>query len=167
MPQQSIVLIGMPGAGKSTVGILLAKELGLDFVDTDIVIQVKLKMSLQHILEQRGYLELRKIEEQVILDLRLSSAVIATGGSAVYGSLAMNHLKSHASVIFIDVPLAVLYTRITNFDSRGIARRNDQSFEDLFEERHRLYCKYADIRIPGRDLPPAEIVSQIIHNLKA
>jgi len=151
----------MPGAGKSTVGILLAKELGLDFVDTDVLIQVQKKQTLQQILEKHGYKQLRVIEEQAILGLAQGDRVVATGGSAVYGERAMNFLGTAATIVFIDVNLDVLRKRIHNYDSRGVARRPEQSFEDLFEERMGLYLKYADIILSGEHKTPSEIVDAI------
>lgn len=143
----SIVLIGMPGAGKSTVGILLAKELGMGFVDTDVVIQVREGQTLQEILDSSDYLNLRGIEEQVLLSEVIDGKVVATGGSAVYSEDGMARLKDSATVIFLDVPLQELEKRISNFDSRGIARKPNQSFKSLFEERRELYSKYADISV--------------------
>ena len=101
----SIVLIGMPGAGKSTLGILLAKELGMDFVDTDVVIQVQEGKTLQQILDGSDYMHLRSIEEQVLLTEQIADKVVATGGSAVYSSEGMARLKENAPVLFLDVPL--------------------------------------------------------------
>jgi shikimate kinase len=143
----SIVLIGMPGAGKSTVGILLAKELGLGFVDTDVAIQVREGKTLQEILDTSDYLNLRAVEEQVLLSEPIDGKVVATGGSAVYSQAGMARLKDSATIIFLDVPLRELEKRISNFDSRGIARKPDQSLESLFEERCKLYRQYADICI--------------------
>ena len=143
----SIVLIGMPGAGKSTLGILLAKELGLDFVDTDIAIQVREGRTLQEILDGSDYLHLREIEEQVLLSQDIAGKVVATGGSAVYSEPGMARLKHNATVVFLDVPLRELRQRIGDFDSRGIARKPNQSLESLFEERCALYKKYGDIRV--------------------
>jgi shikimate kinase len=143
----SIVLIGMPGAGKSTVGILLAKELGMGFVDTDVAIQVRKGKTLQEILETSDYLNLRAIEEQVLLSEKIDGKVVATGGSAVYSEAGMARLKDCATVVFLDVPLQELEKRISNFDSRGIARKPNQSFESLFEERRELYKKYANISV--------------------
>ena len=143
----SIVLIGMPGAGKSTVGILLAKELGMGFVDTDVAIQVREGLTLQEILDSSDYLKLRAIEEQVLLSEKIDGKVVATGGSAVYSEIGMARLKDCATVIFLDVPLQELEKRISNFDSRGIARKPNQSFESLFEERRELYNRYADISV--------------------
>lgn len=142
-----IVLIGMPGAGKSTLGVQLAKETARDFVDTDVAIQLREKKTLQAIIVESGYLKLRDIEEQVLLDLNVSHHVIATGGSAVYSERGMAKLKTLGPVIFLDVKLDELRRRINNYDDRGIARRANQSFEDLYNERVALYNKYADIVI--------------------
>ena len=160
MQADAVVLIGMPGAGKSTIGILLAKELGLDFIDTDVSIQVREGRTLQNITDQQGYLALRSIEEQVLLAEDISGKVVSTGGSAVYSEAGMAHLKQDATVVFLDVPLAELEQRISNFNTRGIARRPDQSFEDLFEERSVLYKRYADIRIDCSNLQIEEVLQK-------
>ena len=143
----SIVLIGMPGAGKSTLGILLAKALGLGFLDTDIVIQIQEEKTLQEILDGSDYLQLRSIEEQVLLTEQVAGKVVATGGSAVYSREGMARLKESGSVVFLDVPLKALEQRISDFDSRGIASRPGQSLESLYNERCALYREYADITI--------------------
>ena len=143
----SIVLIGMPGAGKSTLGILLAKDLGMDFVDTDVAIQVREGRTLQDILETSDYMNLRAIEEQVLLTEDIAGKVVATGGSAVYSEAGMKRLKNMATVVFLDLSLDTLKTRITNFDRRGIARKPNQSLESLFEERCNLYRKHTDLTI--------------------
>ena len=143
----SIVLIGMPGAGKSTLGILLAKELGLGFVDTDVSIQVREGQTLQEILDGSDYLNLRTIEEQVLHSEQIAGKVVATGGSAVYSKAGMARLKKNAKMVFLDVPLEELKKRISNFDSRGIARKPQQSLESLYEERCKLYRNYADITV--------------------
>ena len=165
MTRKSVILIGMPGAGKSTLGILLAKDLGLDFLDTDVAIQVKEENTLQEILEQRGYLALRAVEENVLLTTDCHGKVIATGGSAVYSDKGMAYLKSCGTVIYLDVPLGELRRRIHNYETRGIARRPDQSFASLFEERAVLYRKYADITAVCGDLEPGEMVVQVLEAL--
>jgi shikimate kinase len=137
----------MPGAGKSTLGVQLAKETARDFVDTDVAIQLREEKTLQAIIDESDYLKLRRIEEEVLLSLNISNHVIATGGSAVYSERGMLKLKTLGPVIFLDVKLDELRRRIDNYDHRGIARRPDQSFEDLYEERSALYKKYADIVI--------------------
>ena len=147
MIAKNIILIGMPGAGKSTLGILLAKQLGMDFVDTDIMIQVAHSKTLQQIINEFDYLRLRQYEEQILINLDCTESVIATGGSAVYSDLGMQQLKANALTVFLDLDLRQLIQRVDNFDDRGIARRNDQSFADLFAERRPLYQKYADISI--------------------
>jgi len=164
---KSIVLIGMPGAGKSTVGLLLAKQLGMDFVDTDIIIQVIHGKTLQQIISDSDYLTLRHYEQQVLLDLDSAEKVIATGGSAVYSAAGMAHLKANASVIFLDLGLQQLTQRVTDFDSRGIARRSDQSFEDLFAERRPLYQQYADLSIDCSGLSIDQCLQQITGKLTA
>lgn len=156
----------MPGAGKSTIGILLAKTLGLDFLDTDISIQVKHNQTLQQIADQDGYLVLRDYEEQILLTEDIESKVVSTGGSAVYSELGMRRLKTSAVVVFLDVSLEQLEMRVTDFASRGIARRPDQSFADLFVERHALYQQYADISIDCSDLSIDEALQSVITAIK-
>lgn len=145
--RSNIVLIGMPGAGKSTIGVILAKIASKDFVDTDLLIQAREQRPLQDIVNNDGYMELRRIEEEVLLDLNVENHVIATGGSAAYSEPAMLHLKQSGIIVFLHVEIKVLESRIHNFASRGLAKRKDQSFEELFEERSHLYRKYADIEI--------------------
>jgi shikimate kinase len=167
MQKQSVILIGMPGAGKSTLGILLAKELGLNFLDTDVAIQVKEEQTLQSILEEHGYLKLRAVEEQVLLETDCHHKVIATGGSAVYSDKGMAYLKSCGVVVYLEVPLAELRRRIHNYETRGIACRPDQSFAELFEERAALYQKYADITVKCDDHNPGEVIAQVLSALKS
>ncbi|MDB4077537.1 shikimate kinase [Porticoccaceae bacterium] len=162
MQTNTVVLIGMPGAGKSTLGILLAKELGLDFIDTDVSIQVREGKTLQQISDEKGYLALRDIEEQVLLSENITGKVVSTGGSAVYSDAGMAHLKQDSVVVFLDVPLAELEQRISNFSTRGIARRPDQSFDDLFDERSTLYQRYADIRLDCSSLSVDEVLQKTL-----
>lgn len=162
---QSITLIGMPGAGKSTIGVMLAKELAKDFVDTDVLIQVREQQTLQEIMDASDYLNLRRIEEEVILETDLRNHVIATGGSAVYGDAGMQHLKSYGPVVFLNVSLDELQRRIHNYASRGIARRPDQSFDDVFEERNRLYRQYADITVECDGKDQAAIIEELLTQL--
>lgn len=143
----SIILIGMPGAGKSTLGVQLAKETARDFVDTDVLIQVREDKTLQAIMDATDYLNLRAIEEQMLLSLDLSGHVIATGGSAVYSEAGMTKLKTLGQIVFLDASLSELRQRIHNYEHRGIARKVGQSFEDLYQERRALYQRYADVTI--------------------
>jgi shikimate kinase len=158
----NLVLIGMPGSGKSTVGVILAKRTSRGFVDTDIVIQKIEERTLQDIVDTDGYAALRRIEESVLLDLRVQNHVIATGGSAVYSDRAMAHLKSDGCVIFLDLSLAMLESRIPDFSTRGLAKRPDQSLAELFDERFKLYAKYADITIRCAGLTQDDVCARII-----
>lgn len=158
----NLVLIGMPGSGKSTVGVILAKKTSRDFVDTDVLIQTSQRRTLQDIVDSDGYAVLRKIEEDVLLGLSIQNHVIATGGSAAYSDQAMTHLKSDGILIFLDVDLATLETRIRDFNARGIARRPDQSFAELFDERFALYSRHADITIKCAGLTQEDVCARII-----
>ena len=164
--ETNIVLIGMPGSGKSTVGIILAKMTSRDFIDTDVLIQVSQGKSLQTIVDNDGYLVLRQIEEKELLALNCRNHVIATGGSAVYGPKAMAHLKSNGIIVFIDVDLHTLESRITDYKSRGLAKPPNQSFEELFEERLKLYKQYADITIHATNLSQEQVCEEIITELR-
>jgi shikimate kinase len=163
--RSNIVLIGMPGSGKSTVGVILAKLTSRDFVDSDVLIQTSQGRSLQEIVDQDGHMRLREIEEDVLLGLHCRDHVIATGGSAAYSHPAMMHLKSDGIVVFLDVDLATLRSRVHDYDTRGLAKRPDQSFADLFEERFVLYTKYADVTVNCADLTHEEVCARIIDEL--
>lgn len=158
----NIVLIGMPGSGKSTVGVILAKMASLDFVDTDILIQMAAGKSLQKIIDADGYLVLRRIEEEVLLKLACRNHVIATGGSAVYSPAAISHLKKDGVIVFLDVDIETLQSRIRNYETRGLAKRPDQTLEELFAERLALYREYADITIGGAGLFQEEVCDAIL-----
>lgn len=162
----SIVLIGMPGAGKSTVGVLLAKLTCRSFVDTDVLIQSREGRPLQDIVDRDGHLALRAIEEQVILGHACTGCVVATGGSAVYSPAAMAHLKRHGTIVFLDTDLATLEARVRDVATRGLAKRKDQSFADLFDERVPLYRRYAEVTVDCRGLTHEEVCGRIIDALR-
>lgn len=162
----NLVLIGMPGSGKSTVGVILAKKTSRDFVDTDVLIQTSQQRTLQEIVDSDGYAVLRRIEEDVLLGLSIRNHVIATGGSAAYSDQAMAHLKSDGILIFLDVDLATLESRVRDSSTRGIAKRPDQSFAELFDERFVLYTKHADITIKCDGMTQEQVCERIIEEVK-
>ena len=160
--KKNLVLIGMPGSGKSTIGVILAKRTSRDFVDTDVVIQTHEHRSLQDIVDKDGYMTLRSIEEKWVSSLNVEHTVIATGGSVVYSEKSMVNLAKNGIIIFLDVSLEALMQRITDYDQRGIARRPDQSFEELFEERSLLYQRYADITIASDNLNQEQVCAAVL-----
>lgn len=165
--KSNIVLIGMPGSGKSTAGIILAKMISKNFIDTDILIQLREGRSLQDIVDSDGPIVLRRVEEEVILAVNCRNHVIATGGSAAYSPAAMSHLKKDGVVIFLDATIDTLKSRIRNYSTRGLARRPDQSFADLFHERLTLYRQYADITIPNNNLTQEDVCAEIMKQLES
>jgi shikimate kinase len=161
----NIVLIGMPGSGKSTIGVIMAKLASLNFVDTDILIQRFAGRELQEIVDTEGYPALRKIEEEIILKLDCRDHVIATGGSAVYSPAAMEHLRADGLIVFLDVEIAKLLSRIRDYQTRGLAKRPEQTFEGLFDERLILYRKYADVTVSCGGLTQDEVSATILKEL--
>ncbi|PWR75882.1 shikimate kinase [Methanospirillum stamsii] len=159
---KNIVLIGLPGAGKSTVGVILAKTLGMKFIDTDIVIQEHTGRLLQEIIDTDGPEFFLKKEEESILSLHPFNSVIATGGSAVYGREAMEHLKSQGIVVFLNISYDEMVKRLSNIKTRGIVRIPGQTLHDLFDQRIPLYEKYADIRIDCSDEMFEHVVEKVV-----
>lgn len=160
--QDNLVLIGMPGAGKSTVGVLLAKRLGFDFLDTDVLIQTLEGRTLQEIVDAEGAEQLRRIEERVLSGLKASHSVIATGGSAVYSAKAMSALGASGLIVNLYYSLSVIERRVNNHDTRGLVKAPGQSFSDLYQERIPLYQQYADITIDAADEAPDQVVERVI-----
>ncbi len=152
--KDNIVLIGMPGAGKSTVGVVLAKRLGYGFVDSDLVIQERYGRLLHELIEERGVEGFWQLESDVNAGLETHGCVIATGGSAVYGAEAMEHLRKMGTVIYLRISLEELTRRLGDLNARGVTLRKGQSLADLYEERIPLYERYAHrvIDCDGRQL---------------
>ena len=145
--KNNIVLIGMPGCGKSTVGVFLAKIIGYDFLDSDLLIQSREGKKLYEIIDEKGIDAFNRIENEVNASINTTNTVIATGGSVVYGEEAMEHLKKIGTVVYLYVSPEELTERIDNFATRGISMREGQTFANLYEERSPLYEKYCDIKI--------------------
>lgn len=162
---KNIVLIGMPGSGKSTVGVLLAKMVGYDFVDTDILIQQQEGKKLYKIIEEDGLEHFKKVENEVNSKLNLDKTVIATGGSVIYGQEAMKNLIKLGTVVYLKVSKEELKTRIGDFKTRGIAMEKGKTFDDLYMERTPMYEKYANITIESEKNDLVETAKKIIGNL--
>ena len=158
----NIVLIGMPGAGKSTLGVLIAKALGIDFVDTDILIQKSEDKLLQEIIESEGIDTFLKIEENILLNLNIDYSVIATGGSAVYSKKAMMNLKENGQIVYLHVPFVEIEKRLDNIKNRGIVIEEGKNLKDVYEERIPLYQKYAEKIFDCSDKDIEECVNGII-----
>lgn len=157
----NIILIGMPGAGKSTVGVLLAKRLGYNFIDTDLLLQSQQKCRLQQIIANVGLESFKSLEENVLIELNTTHSVVATGGSAVYSERAMARLKKLGQLVFIDIPLEELLGRVNDMDSRGLVIGPDETYENLFLERQPLYQKYAEVTISGGGMTVEAVAAEI------
>jgi len=163
--KKNIVLIGMPGVGKSTVGVLLAKALGRYFLDTDVFIQAIQGRSLQDIIDIDGLAAFRKIEEDYVLCTDLTNAVIATGGSVVYSEKAMQHLAAHGVIIHLDLPVDSIERRIRNLPTRGVVMEKGQTIRSLYQQRQPLYRRYAQFTIDCTNKNHEQIVAEITERL--
>ena len=141
----------MPGSGKSTIGVLLAKIMGYEFIDSDLLIQKRAGKRLFEIIDEYGIEYFLNLESDVNCSIDTERTVIATGGCAIYSDEAMNHLKKIGKIVYIDVPLDEIKKRIGDFSTRGIIMKNGNSLNELYAERSVLYKKYADITIPSND----------------
>ena len=165
MRKENIVLIGMPASGKSTAGVILAKVLGKKFIDTDLVIQERENALLADIIKDKGVAGFMKTEEEAILSVDVKNTVIATGGSAVYGEKAMEHLKENGTVVYLKVEKDELFKRLTDIKERGVVLREGESIEEMYDSRSVLYEKYADIMIEERDSTIEETIRKIQNEL--
>ena len=157
----NIILIGMPGAGKSTVGVLLAKRLGYNFVDTDLLLQSQQQCRLQQIIAREGLENFKAIEEQVLIELSTTHSVVATGGSAVYSERAMARLRKLGQLVFIDIPLDELLVRVSDMDNRGLVIGPNETYENLYKERLPLYQKYAEVTILGDGMTVEAVAAEV------
>jgi shikimate kinase len=157
----NIVLIGMPGAGKSTIGVLLAKRLGYQFVDTDLMMQGEAHCRLQQIITHHGLAAFKELEERVVCRLAANHAVVATGGSVVYSAAAMDHLHRIGRLVHLELPLEDLQQRVQNMDCRGLVIDRGETFADLYRRRMPLYRQHADLTIACGGLSQEEIAAMI------
>lgn len=164
--KNNVVLIGMPGAGKSTVGVVLAKLLGYRFMDSDLLIQEQEGKLLNEIIAQSGLDAFMEIENRVNASIAASRTVIATGGSVVYGGQAMEHLKKIGTVVYLRHDFDEICERVGNIRQRGIVLREGQSFEALYEERCPLYEKYADVVVDAEGTTIEELARKLLNILQ-
>ena len=160
--KNNIVLIGMPGVGKSSVGVVLAKILGYRFLDSDLVIQEKEGKLLHEIIAEQGLEGFLKVEDRINASINCEKSIIATGGSAVYGREAMEHFKNIGTVLYMKAEYDTINSRLSNLVGRGVAMKSGQTLRDLYEERSELYEKYADITVVVDNMSIEEIISNIL-----
>ena len=158
--EKNIILIGMPGSGKSTVGVLLAKWMGMDFIDTDILIQKASGQMLYQMIEEKGIEAFIKAEEDILKSIQCRHSIVATGGSAVYGPEAMAHMAQLGSRVYLKLSSEIIEGRIGNLSTRGVVIREGETIVDLYKERAPLYERYADITVDAAGTP-MEVVERI------
>lgn len=164
--QSNIVLIGMPGVGKSTVGVILAKELGYQFLDADLLIQKAEGKLLKDIIAEEGTEGFIQIENRVNASIEAERTVIATGGSVVYGKEAMEHLKSIGTVVYLKVEYEEIRARLADIKGRGVVLKKGQTLQDLYEERTPLYERYADVCITETGLGIEQTVQKLLEQMR-
>ena len=166
MEKDNIILIGMPASGKSTVGVILAKIIGYQFMDSDLVIQEQEGRKLHEIITEDGIDGFLTLEEQINAKIEAEHTVIATGGSVIYGKLAMEHFKKMGTIVYLQVEYEELMNRLHNIRQRGVVVRPGQTMEDLYQERSALYSQYADIVIQEKNGTPEQVIAEIISEMK-
>ena len=162
---KSIILIGMPAVGKSTVGVVVAKRLGYEFIDTDLLIQKQENRLLKEIIEDEGIDGFLRIENQVNRDVQAERAVISPGGSVVYCQEAMEHYKKIGVVVYLRASFETINNRIRNAKNRGVVLKEGQTLEMLYEERVKLFEKYADITLDEEGKELGETIELVLQSL--
>lgn len=163
MNKENIILIGMPGSGKSTCGVLAAKALLKNFFDTDLLLQGLEKAKLQDIINSNGIDYFISAEEKAILSLDINATVIATGGSVVYSQKAMEHLKALGKIVYLHLSYDVMLSRIKNITTRGVVMKKGSALQDMYNERINLYKKYADYTINCDNNTIEKTVEEIVN----
>ena len=164
MPKSNIVLIGMPGVGKSTIGVILAKVLGYQFIDTDLVIQKEEGKLLKDIIAKVGPEGFIEVENRINASIEAENSIIATGGSVIYGRKAMEHLSTIGTIIYLSLPFEELEKRLSDIKGRGVVLKEGQTLKDSYYERTPLYEKYADIVIDEKGLNVEETIDKILNS---
>ena len=159
--KKSISLVGMAGAGKSSIGKKLADHLGFSFIDSDLVIETEYQESLQQVLDKSGKENFLKIEEKALMSIEFNNTILATGGSAIFSELAMDYLRSRSSIIFIKAPYNKIVERVSNFSERGFLKSSDQTIQEAFVERQSLYKNFADYEV-ANDASQEECLKKIL-----
>ncbi len=163
---KNIIFIGMPAVGKSTIGVVAAKHLGYNFIDTDLLIQEKEKRLLKDIIAQEGLEEFLKIEDRINAGVSAERSVIAPGGSVVYCENAMRHYKEIGIIVYLKASFETISTRLKNAKKRGVVLREDQTLEELYHERTVLFEKYADITICEDGIGLEDTFELVLNTLK-
>lgn len=158
----NFILIGMPGSGKSTIGVLLAKALNYDFLDTDILIQKKTGKKLYETINEKGVDAFLQLENNVLKELDVKNTIIATGGSAVFGTEAMMHLSTLGKIIYLNLSSEEIIRRVNNIKTRGIVMKKGKTLKDIYAERVPLYEKYANYDFKCDELSMEECVSKLV-----
>ena len=158
---QNLILIGMPGCGKSTVGVVLAKALGMDFIDSDLVIQKQTGKRLSQIIDESGDAGFREIENRINAQLEVTDSVIATGGSVIYGTDAMRHLKAIGTIVYLKLSYEAIEDRLGDLHARGVTIQPGWTLRDLYDERVPMYEKWADITVDCEKMRLREVVQTI------
>lgn len=161
MKKNNIIIIGMPGVGKSTVGVVLAKRLGYRFVDSDLVIQERYGKLLHELITENGVDGFLELENQVNASLEAEKCIIATGGSAVYGTEAMEHFSQIGTIVYLELSFEEIQERLGDLNARGVTLKEGQTLKMLYEERKPLYEKYAHMTVQCADKPLWKIVAEI------
>lgn len=159
---KNIILVGMPGSGKSTLGVVLAKKLRYSFLDSDLLIQQEYGKSLEQLIEEHGDTGFIAIENGVNKNIQVERTVIATGGSAVYGKEAMQHLKEIGTVVYLKVDETAIAKRVGSLKERGVVANGKTTIEEIFEERKYLYETYADITVQMTDESIADALEKLV-----
>ena len=167
MSRKNIVFVGMPASGKSTVGVIVAKVMGMNFIDSDIVIQQSENAKLNELIEEYGIDDFLKREEQALLSINVDNTVIATGGSAIYSDAGMKHLSNNATIIYLKVSLDNLKDRLTDLKARGVVIRPGESIEQMYATRSVLYEKYADIIVEEKGTSIEDTVCLVMEQLRS